>query len=290
MERQVWKSIVAALKDVDKPTENARFEFTCLRIAQVFLWAVLHDRPISWAVQRENWPIELRRYSLPSNSTMSRRLRSKNVRGVLKQLEQMTLIRSQEPSLVAMVDGKPLVIGGCSKDKQAGYGRAAASMGKGYKLHALIDSNGSLLDWRVAPMNRDEGAMARRMLRDTAFQGYIVADGNYDSTALHRLCSERGNRQLVAPRSKKDRGKGLGHRKQAPSRLRSISILEGPDRRFGEQLLHQREDIERYFAGLTNWGGGLTHLPAWARTHRRVHRWVQGKLVINALKKCTYLN
>lgn len=290
MERQVWRSIVAALNHVDKPRENARVRFRCLRIVEVLLWAVLHDRPISWAVQRENWPPELQRHLLPSNSTMSRRLRSKNVQCVLKQLEQMTLICSQEPSLVAMIDGKPLVIGGCSKDRQAGYGRAAASMAKGYKMHALIDNNGSLLDWRLAPMNRDEGTMARRLLRDTSFQGYVVADGNYDSTALHLQCSERGDIQLVAPRSKKDRGKGLGHRKQAPSRLRSIEILEGPDSRFGKQLHRQREEIERYFAGLTNWGGGLTHLPAWARTHHRVHRWVQGKLVINALKKRTYVN
>jgi hypothetical protein len=37
--------------------------------------------------------------------------------------------------------------------------------------------------------------------------------------------------------------------------------------------------------GLVSWGGGLTGLPAWVRTHRRVHRWVQAKLVLSALKQ-----
>jgi hypothetical protein len=54
---------------------------------------------------------------------------------------------------------------------------------------------------------------------------------------------------------------------------------------FGEQLLQDRAQIERYFGRLVTWGGGLTGLPAWVRTHRRVHRWVQAKLVLSALKQ-----
>ncbi len=68
---------------------------------------------------------------------------------------------------------------------------------------------------------------------------------------------------------------GTGHRKQTAGRMRSKAILEDPSPEFGQQLLQQRDDIERFFGNLTNWGGGLHGLPPWARTHRRVHRWVQ---------------
>ena len=80
-------------------------------------------------------------------------------------------------------------------------------------------------------------------------------------------------------------GKGTGHRRQSPGRVRGIALLEGPDPRFGEGLLGGRAAIERAFGNLTSWGGGLTCLPPWVRTHRRVHRWVQAKLVLTALKR-----
>ena len=49
---------------------------------------------------------------------------------------------------------------------------------------------------------------------------------------------------------------------------------------FADQLLSDRDQVERQFGNLTNWGGGLACLPAWVRTHRRVRRWVQAKLVL----------
>jgi hypothetical protein len=55
---------------------------------------------------------------------MSRRLRSPGVQKLLDALEQRVLAPKQ-PGLYWMIDGKPLAISGCSKDRQAGYGRAA---------------------------------------------------------------------------------------------------------------------------------------------------------------------
>lgn len=43
----------------------------------------------------------------------------------------------------------------------------------------------------------------------------------------------------------------------------------------------------RLCAGAGKWssiGGGLSPLPAWVWTHRRVRRWVQAKLVFNRLR------
>ena len=192
----------------------------------------------------------------------------------------------KEPGLFWMIDGKPLPIGGCSKDRQAGYGRAAGGKAKGYKLHALVGSDGALAAWRVAPMNKDERVMAERLLKTTpaAVAGYVVADANYDSNNLQEICDDRGEFQLVTPR-RSGPGKGTGHRKQSIGRLRCIALIENPYPVFGAQLLQDRAAIERQFGNLTNWGGGLNGLPSWVRTHRRVRLWVQAKLVLTQLKR-----
>lgn len=283
MEHQLWKAIVSLLSCLSKPVFDGRLTFTDDRIIEVYYWAVIHDRSVSWACKRHNWPICLRKKMLPCQSQMSRRLRSKRILSRLAELEKRVL-RPGSQSLYWMIDGKPLVIGGCSKDKQAGYGRAASSKAKGYKLHALVNTAKNVAIWRVAPMNADERKMARRMLRDAEIQGYVVGDSNYDSNQLHELCDRRGNLQLVVPR-RYGPNRGHGHRKQTTGRMRSKEILENPFADFGTQLLKQRSSIERQFGNLTSWGGGLTHLPPWVRTHRRVKLYVQAKLIINTAKQ-----
>jgi hypothetical protein len=285
MEHQLLKEIVAVLATLDKPRATARFDFTDEDIVRAYYWSVICDRPTSWACLKQNWPLHLRRQPLPSQPTMSRRLRSASVVALLDALERR-VIAPKEPGLFWMIDGKPLPIGGCSKDRQAGYGKAAGCKAKGYKLHALAGADGSVAAWRVAPMNKDERVMAERLLKAAPEEvaGYVAADANYDSNPLHRACGERGELQLVTPR-RYGPGKGTGHRKQTAGRLRCIALTEGPFRAFGQQLLVDRAEVERRFGNLTNWGGGLTCLPAWVRTHRRVRRWVQAKLVLTRLKR-----
>ena len=285
MEYQLYQAIVAELAAVDKPRTPARFTFTDEEILQVYSWAVIHDRPRCWACQREHWPLHLRRRPLPTPGTLSRRLRSKTVAALLLALEQR-VIAPQEPGLFWIIDGKPLPIGGCSKDRQAGYGRSAGGKAKGYKVHALVGSDGAVAAWRLAPMNKDERVMAERLLKTAppTVWGYVLGDANYDSNPLHQVGDDRGNLQLVTPR-RYGPDKGIGHRKQTAGRLRSIAITESPLPAFGQQLRCDRTAIERQFGNLTNWGGGLSSLPAWVRTHRRVHRWVQAKLILTQLKQ-----
>ena len=226
MEGQLWSLIVSVLTTIDKRRKRAREDFSDEEIVKVFYWSVIHDRPVSWACQRRNWPLYLRRRSLPSNTTMSRRMRSPSVVALLNALEKR--VRApRRPHLYWMIYGKPLVISGCSKDRQAGYGRAARSKAKGYKIHAIVAADGSLASWRVAPMNKDERVMAERMLKSTDIAGYIAADANYDSNKLHKICDARGNRQFVSPR-RYGKGRKVGHRAKSQGRLRSIALLDNP--------------------------------------------------------------
>jgi hypothetical protein len=283
MEHQLWKAIVRLLGKIGKAGAKARRRFSDHDIVATFYWAVLHDRPVSWACQRRHWPIHLRKRLLPSSTTMSRRLQSPAVLSLLGEMDHR-VVRPTTPGVFWMIDGKPLNIGGCSKDRQAGHGRSAGCKATGYKIHAIVNAQNEIADWRLTPMNKDERVMAERMFKTTSVQGYIIADSNYDSNKLHDICAGRGDMQLVT-RRRYGPGKGLGHRRQTEGRLRSIAMTESPFPKFAERLLNDRDSIERTFGNLTNWGGGLTSLPPWVRTYRRVHRWVQAKLVLTALRR-----
>jgi hypothetical protein len=285
MEHQLFKAIVAILLCLDNTPTPSRFDFSDVEIVKVYYWSVIWDRPVSWACKRGSWPLHLRKRLLPSPATMSRRLRTPSVVDLLNALERR-VVAPKESGLFWTIDGKPMTIGGCSKDRQAGYGRAAGCKAKGYKLHTLASSDGSLAEWRVAPMNKDERVVAARMLKAAPpeVQGYVIGDSNYDSNKLHAICDLRGNLQLVTGR-RYGPGNGTGHRRQTTGRLRSIALTESPVMGLGQQLLEDRAAIERQYGNLTNWGGGLSCLPAWVRTHHRVRRWVQAKLTLTGLKR-----
>jgi len=288
MEHQLYQAIVAVLASLNKRRRPTICDFSDEDIVKVHYWSDIHDRPTCWACDLNHWPLWRRRKrlpSLPSPATMSRRLRSPSVRNLLNALEQH-VIAPKEPGLFWMIDGKPLAISGCSKDRQAGYGRAAGCKAKGYKIHAIVDPQGSVAAWRVAPMNKDERVMGERLLRTAKISGYVAGDTNYDSNKLHEVCDRREQLHLIT-RRRYGSQHGTGHRKQTVGRLHAMRLVENPYPAFADRLLLDRSEIERRFGQITNWGGGLTCLPAWVRTHPRVHRWVQAKLVLTALKRST---
>jgi hypothetical protein len=253
---------------------GAIFDF---EIVLVYLWAVLHERPVAWACRLCNWPQGLwRRKELPSQSTMSRRLGTTEVQTLLYLMEQH-LIPLWQSGWVKVVDGKPLVVGSHSKDPDCAWGRAGRTYAKGYKLHAVYGRAPLPLTWEIAPLNTSEPEAAARLIPALQGGGYILGDKAYDSNPLHEVALHSGN-QLVAER-KRPRS-GLGHRQHSPGRLRSMALLENE---FGKALYHCRDDIERCFGWLTNHAGGLLPLPNWVRREHRVRSWVQVKLIIHAI-------
>lgn len=277
MERERWERIYRLLLRLDN--HLVRGVFRDAVILGVYFWAVVHDRPVSWACQARHWPPDLQA-RLPSQSTMSRRLKTASVHKLLKNVENDPAIAGRSPDCwVKVVDAKPLPVGGHSKDPDARWGRGARGLVKGYKLFAIWSNSPMPLAWRIAAMNVSEQSMAEQMIPELKDRtGYLLGDKLYDINKLYEA-ARAANHQLVADRKRPKAG--LGTRKHSPARLRAIELLRT---QFGQALYHERDHIERDFGGLTNFGGGLAPLPNWVRRLGRVKTWVQAKLIINAIR------
>jgi hypothetical protein len=274
MERELWKVLYTLGRLLDKRRSLGLYRDA--DIVGVFLWAVAHDRTTNWTTNKKNWPAELGIY-IPSQSTMSRRLRSASVRQLMNDMwGDFILMSVLAKDWVKVVDAKPLPVGGHSKDPDARWGHGVRGFAKGYKLFAIYGEGPLPLTWRVAAMNAGETTIAKGMLPDLQGGGYLLGDKLYDSNPLY-ITARQYNHQLVAPR--KQKGKGLGHRTHAPDRIRAAELLQT---QFGQALFAERGRIEQNFAHLTNFGGGLAPLPNWVRRLHRVQLWVQAKFLIFA--------
>jgi len=288
MEHELWSILSRAINDVARSRRaNAYHDHDHATIVRVYLWAQLHDRPVSWACQSRHWSRLTLPPGLPSQSTMSRRLRSTPISAFLEALGRR-LQKCFEPTLnlLKIIDGKPLLVSRHAKDTDATWGPAGKRMGRGYKLHVIWGNGAMPTCYDVRPLNVSEKAVATQMIRELSGSGYLLGDAFYHSGRLFDLAA-RYDHQLLAPRSRGHQGTGLGHRRQSKARLRSIALLE-PDKRcsgFGRELFVLRDRVETHFGHLCSFGAGLTtHLPSWVRGLGTVKRYVQTKLMINAAR------
>ena len=282
MDRNIWRLVARTVRR-HAGVPGGRQTYADADIVLIFLWAVFHDRPVSWACRRQSWPIWEHRRRLPWPSTMTRRLRTKGVRQLLEACEDVAKHLLGADDLVFAIDGKSLPIGGSSGDPDAGYGRATGCKAKGYKLHAIVGKSGAIWAWDVHPINVDERTVARGLIRRAAINDVLLGDKNYDSNRLYDLAGRRGIQLLVNRRYGASRG--LGHHRHSRWRLRAVEALEHGRNDAPRRLLRRRDDIERVFGNLVSVAYGLGHLPAWARRTHRVRRWVQAKIIIFMLGK-----
>lgn len=288
MERELWRSLYWMVRSFDNCRSRAGVAFSDGVIACTYLWAAVNDRPTVWACDGRHWPPdEPLPFDLPSQPTMSRRLRAEGVAAVLGRVHRMfveSALAGGALMVFKMIDGKPLPVGGHTADPDARWGEAVRGLARGYKLHAVWAAACPVpLAWEVRPMDAAERTVARDLIPEVGrlgLGGYLAGDGVYDSNPLHDLAAAAGQ-QLVARRRYPHTG--LGHRRHSPGRLRSIGLLEGGGA-FGPALLRARDSIERKFGNLCSFGGGLQPLPAWVRRPWRVLMWVQAKLLINAAR------
>jgi hypothetical protein len=254
-------------------------KFSDAVIIATLLWAVLNDRPISWACRPRNWPFYMRVRECPTPSTMSRRLRCGSVLALMRRLEA-ELRERPVPAVALIIDAKPLPVGGYTRDRDAQSGRACGCFAKGYKLYLVIDENRCVHAWKVASMNVAEQRVAEELIPAAAASAgggrWILGDKAYDSNRLH-ACAAQNGLSLLAPRLRPWERMNPG---QARGRYRAAAMLE-PGTPLGTDLMRRRETIERFLGTLSVTGGGLSPLPGFVRGQQRVARWVGAKLLIS---------
>jgi hypothetical protein len=274
MERELWKAVYLRLKRVARRFAQKYVHHHPWRVAAVLLWAAVHDRPVSWGCDKRNWSTtRLRPGAIPSAATVSRRSRRAGF-GVFLNAVAREFRGDGPPAWELMVDGKPLPVGACSKDRDARPG----PLGRGYKLHAIWGTRCLPEAWEVTAAREYEGAVAERLLAQVTGAGVLLADGNYDASRVYDAADARGYQLLARPGGGDT---GSGHHYQSPHRRVCLRWFAGG---LGWGLYRERAGIERAFGNAGSFGGGLGPLPNWVRRLGRVTRWVWCKLVINAAR------
>jgi hypothetical protein len=283
MELELWSETSAAISAVAVNFKrHPRDQHSTALIVRVYQWACLHDRPVSWACQANNWKPSTRPQVLPDQSTLSRRTRRADFMDFLKRVGERMNGKAQ-PQMVKVVDGKPLELPNHTTDRDATWSRGVSRTAVGYKLHAIFSGNPMPDAFAITTLNVCEKQMASRLMQRTRGFGYLLGDAHYDASWLYDVCHGYDH-QLVCPRAKP--GTGEGHHYISAHRRRAIAMLEVPSavNRFGQDLYDQRTDIERDFSQLVCFGAGLGALPTWVRRIWRVRHWVMNKLLINAAR------
>ena len=144
------REILSLLPEASKTLR--RFRYDARTILMVILRAILRDRPMNWACREENWPTGQRPAKLPSPSTISRRWRQSRLHDWARQIHEQAVARVGFRSAYAVVDARPLPVGGGSKDPDARPGRAVGHLSKGHKLFAVVAAGGAIAQYEIGAM------------------------------------------------------------------------------------------------------------------------------------------
>jgi hypothetical protein len=259
-----------------------RQQYSDAVIVKVYFWSTHWDRSMSWGCRPRSWPLPLLSEvigTLPSQSTLSRRMRSVGVLQLIQRVQTM-LAETFEDEVVKAMDSKPLRVGSYSKDRDARRGRAAGEMARGYKLHAITCGK-AFWHWTLTPMNSNDQIGAATLLPQLSGWGYVSADNGYDANALYQA-AQRVNHQLIAP-PRKTNAQVRDTRRNTPQRIRALDICANPlqhcglGESFGLAVLRRRGQVERNFANAAM--SGLHAPPPWIRTPHRVAAWTAAKLI-----------
>lgn len=277
MDGELFRELYHRLYSDPTLTHTRDCTFPDAVILLIYFYAAMNNCSPRWAHGKRNWPLWCRHLVFPSYSQLMKRLAWERTQTLIDRLNAE--FRGRLPATCEKVcDGKPLVVGGFSKDPDARSGKIPDGWARGYKLHAVVDSLGAIDVFCVTALDAGEATVVRqRLLGKTDLSGSILrGDANYDSNRLYRATARRGGR-LIAPRKKPCTG--LGHRRHHPHRLLAVAELEtGVDHR--RRHKRHRNRIEQSFAHLTNLSFGLWALPNFVRRTRRVTLWTKAKIAL----------
>ena len=300
MDRKIWAEVTAAVDRALRavPRHGRRPVYADRLIVLMLLWAVWHDRCLSWACDRAHYGRLFRPRALPGISRFGRRVKGERVQAVLQRVHDDLAVRGTACpfDLLSYIDGEAVLVSPVSKDPDAGRGRVSGGFAKGYKLHAHVNEQRRVVVWCVTPLNTDEKRVAAELLghvppgRGGADAPAGVAreapltlgDRNYDSANLHRAFADRGRHLLTPLRGEQFVGPGG----RAPRTLAEM----GPARRavvatweacpaLARYVMKGRNNAEGTFSVLSL-ACGLDRLPGFVRRLPRVTRWAGCKLIL----------
>jgi hypothetical protein len=244
-------------------------------ILRLFLWLMWSDLPLCRVGDYTAYPRYFRPRHLPSVSQFCKRVGEPSFLAVLE-LVRRRLTGTMDEALLLCIDGKALPVTENSRDEDALSGHGGGRFCKGYRLHAMCDERGRIVEYRVTHMRQAEKDMAFEMLAVARPGQVILADGNYDSSRLYDAAAERGA-MLFTP-LKQIPGCARVAKKSSPRR-HAADRMWSRHPHLSARAYGLRGAIERVFANLTNFAGGLRGLPPWVRTLPRVQRFVAAKLI-----------
>lgn len=279
MEQSQWSFVCQAIRQSARCFGRLkRARYSDVLIARLYFWAVLHDRPMTWAVQRHHYNRSFHPRKIPSISQLNRRIASERFQCLLQKVHQQLAGDSRCKGLI--FDGQALCVGGVSQDRDARVGHIPGGMGRGYKLHAMVTSDGNIPVFSVMPLNTHEMPVARQMLAVFAqdLHGTLVmADGNYDAHVLHKQVARRGGFLITRLRG---RAKHPVTRRQMGRSRRLLIDLWERCPKLMKQVYRHRQQIERRFGNLACTPGLLSSLPKFVRGLPRVRRFVGAKICL----------
>jgi hypothetical protein len=301
MDRTIWGTITDAVDRALRavPRHGRRPVYADRLIVLMLLWAVWHDRCLSWACDRAHYSTLFRPRALPSVSRFTRRVKADRVRAVLQRVHDDLRARGTAApfDLLTYIDGKALTVGPASKDPDAKRGRAGGGFAKGYKLHALVNERRRVVVWSVTPLNGDEKLAAAAMLAHVPPGGagvdapsavalgaapLTLGDSCFDSANLHRAFDAAGRRLFTPLRCE--------HFVTPGGRTRRTMADMGPARRevvaawgacpgVARYVMKARNNVEGTFSVLSL-ACGLDRPPGFVRRLPRVTRWVGCKVIL----------
>lgn len=282
MEAARYRRICELIDQASPHRRRKRQQFSDAVIVKVFFFSTCWDRPVSWACEEQNWHERVlcdTVGTLPSQPTISRRLRTASVLQLIERVQVM-LCEALGDDVVKTIDSKPLKVGNYSRDRDALRGRAAGEIARGYKLHAICCGK-SFKFWTLTGMNSNDQVGAAMLLPKLQGWGYVTADNGYDANPVHTIAAGV-NHQLVAP-PRRSNAEVRDVQRNSPQRIRALDICANPlqhcglGQSFGASLRRQRDQIERNFGNATMTGLGSP--PPWVRRPHRVAAWAAAKLV-----------
>jgi hypothetical protein len=276
MDRKLWEAVYQMVMTAEHESERSDVTHGDRTVVLVYLWSVAWHQGVAWACDPEHWCWGPFPATWPSQSAMSRRLRSASVQALLASLEA-GLRALGGVDWVCAVDGRPLTINPYSKDRDARWGFATKTLGRGYRWVAVWGRGPIPLAWDVVPLQASEPRVAETLVARLSGGGYLVGDSAFDTNRLHAVAAAQGFQLLAPP---KRPGRKLGHCPHHPARIRSLELLRTD---FGRAVYATRTHIEQRFGHLALRSLGLAELPAHVRCLHRVRQYVQGKLILNGI-------